>query len=418
MLGVRACRGGAIGRVPPSLTLVGASTARRSPATIRSASARVKSPLMTADVVTGLLTTGAITTAPSMRIASGLPTWPPVARAIFAAPSPVNVMAMPNVVAVLPGDRLRTGDVAVGEDRLFVQIQLARASRDDGFAQARGRSRLRRAAPRSAPPRRRSRRSTKSSPPSSRRPRRPPPRSPAAVRERLERYRLQRLRGSAGRPSPTRCRLSRRSASLRGGSNDSGSASRSRLGQGLHRISPICDWSSGLQLAPGHREMPAHGDDVDAEARGNGRAAQALDFVHDDDGAAPWMQHVERGPDRPLGDEGRFDRRGVRRGLGPERGGVACPDRRLAPLIPADVDQHPDEPGFLAGLARGNRSPGAGGFDERVLNQVVRFVGATGEPPGETVKTLFVRVVQGRQQAAPGGLLGGVACRVSGLRCL
>jgi hypothetical protein len=33
------------------------------------------------------LITGAITTSPTIRIASGLPTWLPLARAILAAPS-------------------------------------------------------------------------------------------------------------------------------------------------------------------------------------------------------------------------------------------------------------------------------------------------------------------------------------------
>jgi hypothetical protein len=49
-------------------------------------------------------------------IASGLPTWPPVA-VILDAPSSLNVMATPNVVAVPPAIN-PARDVAVGEDHV------------------------------------------------------------------------------------------------------------------------------------------------------------------------------------------------------------------------------------------------------------------------------------------------------------
>lgn len=41
--------------------------------------------------------------------------------------------------------------------------------------------------------------------------------------------------------------------------------------------------------------------------------------------------------------------------------------------------------------------PRFGGFEEGVLDEVVRLVGAAGEPPGEAVKAQLVGVEQGGQ---------------------
>ncbi len=68
----------------------------RMPFAIRSASAFVQSQLITADVLMGARSRGAVITSPSMSIAMSSPTWRAVVRRIFSAPAALNVTATPN----------------------------------------------------------------------------------------------------------------------------------------------------------------------------------------------------------------------------------------------------------------------------------------------------------------------------------
>ena len=51
---------------------------------------------------------------------------------------------------------------------------------------------------------------------------------------------------------------------------------------------------------------------------------------------------------------------------------VASSNGRLPPLVAADVDEHTDEPGFLARQSEWNRRRGAGGLEECLLHEVQR----------------------------------------------
>src|SRR2546428_13537882 len=73
---------------------------------------------------------------------------------------------------------------------------------------------------------------------------------------------------------------------------------------------------------------------------------------------------------------------------------------RLAPLIAADVDQHPDQPGLFFRQTDWHRSQVFGRPQERLLHQVVRLVSAGGEPSGEAVQPIFMRVKQGGEPLA------------------
>ena len=78
-----------------------------------------------------------------------------------------------------------------------------------------------------------------------------------------------------------------------------------------------------------------------------------------------------------------------------DRGGSAS-DGRPAPLIAADVDKDPDQPGLFPCRTGWNRSQGFRGSQEGLLHQIVRVVGARSEPPRKTVEAILVRLEQTR----------------------
>src|SRR5438477_9053830 len=104
--------------------------------------------------------------------------------------------------------------------------------------------------------------------------------------------------------------------------------------------------------------MPADRHGGDAEDRCNRLNVHAFEFVHDDDGAPTWMEHVQCPPDSAFRIKSRFDV-GVRGGH--HRGGVkSLPGGRLTPLVLPDVDQYANEPGFFSSPADRYRMDGFG----------------------------------------------------------
>ena len=64
---------------------------------------------------------------------------------------------------------------------------------------------------------------------------------------------------------------------------------------------------------------------------------------------------------------------------------VALANSRLAPLVATDIDERPDEPGFLTDQAEGNGRWGSGGLQECLLHQVERVIDGWGKAPCQAV---------------------------------
>src|SRR5438445_6420178 len=146
-----------------------------------------------------------------------------------------------------------------------------------------------------------------------------------------------------------------------------------------------------LQIAAAHGKMPPNGDGADAQKRGDCRDGQPFEFVHDDDGAAARRQGVERTPDGGSRHQNGFlvvfDTGGA-----VQLSIVALPNSRLPPLIATDVDEHANEPGFLARQSEWNGRWRASGLEERLLHEVQRVVGVWSKAPGQAVQAFVMRV--------------------------
>ena len=120
--------------------------------------------------------------------------------------------------------------------------------------------------------------------------------------------------------------------------------------------------------------MPANGDGADAEQRCHVLGRQPFELVHHHNGAATRGQDVERAPDRSVRDERTLLIRLSNRGSS-DVIVMALADRRLAPLIAADVDEDTDKPRLLVCVPNRDRRRRSGRL-EKTRSRASSAVGA------------------------------------------
>ena len=116
--------------------------------------------------------------------------------------------------------------------------------------------------------------------------------------------------------------------------------------------------------------------------------------MHDDDGTAAGRQNIKGLPYHVLRDQGRFRVRSA-----DSRSGfiVVIANRFLAPLVAADVDEHPHEPRLFLRGANRYRPDGPRRPEKRLLDEVECVVYGGRDASGETVETIMMNVEQGRK---------------------
>ncbi len=104
-------------------------------------------------------------------------------------------------------------------------------------------------------------------------------------------------------------------------------------------------------------------------------------------------QQIESAPHRRMGDQTGFRIDRARRRHMPVRHRPHM-DRGVPPVVAADVDQHTDQPGFLAGHAARNALGRARHAQKRLLDEVGGIIRAPGQAPRQPEQTLMMGVEQ------------------------
>ena len=145
------------------------------------------------------------------------------------------------------------------------------------------------------------------------------------------------------------------------------------------------------EVAASLGQMPPDCDGADTKERRDRRDGQPFEFVHDENGAATWRQPLERTPDRRPGDEDGFL---IARHTGgtPRLFLVPSSNGRFSPLVAPKVDEHADQPRFLACRADWNGRDRARGLEECVLDEIPRSIGGWNKAPRQAVQPLVVGV--------------------------
>ena len=145
---------------------------------------------------------------------------------------------------------------------------------------------------------------------------------------------------------------------------------------------------------------------VDAERARNLRNRDAFELGQHENRPPARRQQIERLPHHGMRDQPRFGIDGAGRRDVP-RGRGAVPHRRVPPVVAADIDQHPDQPGLFAGRSVRDALRRPRHAQKRFLDEIGGIVRTPRQPPRQPEQALMVRV---EQLGHPAGRV--VACSV------